>query len=174
MHLITVKGQTRDLPAVSLSPLTSWATTPLFSGKGWKSRGGERNHRNPKRTLLVMWPTCSLKYNDTSHGFNSLKKILGWTDRLTKSERALQNGNEEYEEWVWSGQMCSNVFWPVFCMDKSISTHTLSHTHAHRHKSVSQYICLCFFMWHCGGGQFLSLYSTKVYLCHSLHAVTVM
>lgn len=82
---------------------------------------------------------------------NSLKKILGWMDRLTKSERALQNGNEECEEWVWSGQMCSNVFWPVFCMDKSISTHSLSHTHTSQSASISAY--LCFLMLGYGGGQ---------------------
>lgn len=39
-------------------------------------------------------------------------------------ERALQNGDEEDEEWVWSGQMCSNVFWPNLCKDKTMSTHT--------------------------------------------------
>lgn len=71
--------------------------------------------------------------------------MLGWTDSLTKSERALQNGNEEYEEWVWSGQMCSNVFWPVFCMDKSISTHSLSHTCTQT--QVSQPVYLSLFLY---------------------------
>lgn len=28
------------------------------------------------------------------------------------------------EEWVWSGQMCSNVFWLHLCKDKNTSTHT--------------------------------------------------
>lgn len=47
-------------------------------------------------------------------------------DGEIKRERALQNWDEEDEEWVWSGQMCSNVFWPDLCKDKNMSTDTVS------------------------------------------------
>lgn len=58
-------------------------------------------------------------------------------------KRALQSGDEEDEEWVWSGQMCSNVFWPDLCKDKNMSTHT----------SQSANISIIYsFMLPCGGG----------------------
>lgn len=48
----------------------------------------------------------------------------GWTEK-----RALQNRDDEDAEWSWSGQMCSNVFWPDPCKDAQ--THTQTHTRAH-------------------------------------------
>ena len=54
-------------------------------------------------------------------------------DGRIESWRALQNGDEEDEEQLWSGQMCSNVFWPDLRKDNNMNTHTYTHLHTHTH-----------------------------------------
>lgn len=84
---------------------------------------------------------------------NLLKTFFwGWFDRVRDErerqiENALQNRDEEDEEWVWSGQMCSNVFWPDLCKDKNMSAHTYTHRQRNTHRQPIYYLLFYVTLW---------------------------
>lgn len=83
--------------------------------------------REAKSEVRLLFYKCHTTYVLFKVELMHSKKHFVWKDgcvadgeRRIEREKALFSGKEE---WKWSGQMCSNVFWPNLCKDKTMCMH---------------------------------------------------